>query len=110
MERDDVLVQIRIVVATAIVVFDYVFERRQASVVHVRSAAAYVAQGWSLECAFMVGLAGDGCAAFILQRALAPGYDGVVKHLVGEPRASMTGIASCFIAKQAHTFELKVAE
>src|SRR5437762_6344638 len=110
MERDDVLIQIRIVVATAIVVFDYIFERCQATVVHVRSAPAYVAQGWGFECALVIGLGGDGCPAFILQRALAPGYAGVVKHLVGESRTSMTGIASCFIAKQAQTFEFKVAE
>src|SRR5436305_11996902 len=72
-ERSDVLIQVGVLVAASIVVFDYVFEGCQTSIVHIRAASPDITQGRSLECAFVVRLAGDACASFILQCVVAPG-------------------------------------
>src|SRR5579872_2082382 len=92
MQRDNVLVEVGIGIAAAIIELHHIFKRRQAAVVHVRTAPSYFAQSGRLECASVVGLAGDGGAALvfkltikttIVELTIAPGHSGVVEGFVG---------------------------
>src|SRR5258708_4015225 len=101
MKRNNVLIEVGILFAATIVIIDYVFQRCQASIVHVRSALPDFTQGRSLECAFMIGLTGDGRPAFILQGPFIPGHASVMKGFVHELSARMAKIASRLAPKKA---------
>src|SRR6185369_1426737 len=84
-------IQVWIPVAAAVVIFDHVFERRQAAIVHVRRRARNLAQGGSFEIALTRAKVGE--------VAVAPGDAGVVEPLIAEIRADVAGDAVALAAE-----------
>src|SRR5690348_6395233 len=95
MQRPNILVQVRIRVAAAIVVIDDFFERRETSVVHIRSGARGLAEGGNLE--------GSLAGAWIGERAIAPRNPGAVERFVAEVRPGMAENAARFASEQRQT-------
>src|SRR5262245_16697777 len=92
-QRGDGTVQVRVLVAAAIVIIDDFLQSRQAAAVHIRGRESDIAQRWRLESATVRVFIGDGESAQI-SRPLAPAYPGVVEALVGKIGAGMTAPAA----------------
>src|SRR5205814_2218373 len=92
-------------IAASIVVVDHFFERREASVVHIRSGAGDLAQRRNLEGAAVLGLGRNAEAPGVARLAAGSivniGNSGVVEALVGEIRTGVAGDAASFAAEYA---------
>src|SRR5689334_3001239 len=92
MQRVKLRVQLRIPIAAAIVVFDYVVEARHTAVVHIWRGPRDLAQSWCFEIPVT-------CAG-VRERAVAPRDTRIMQPLVREIRPHVAGGAVRLPAEQ----------
>src|SRR5690242_1191771 len=99
MQGPDLGIELRIRAAPAVVALNYVLERREAAVVHVRRLARAPPQRRGLERAAILGTTRDCEPALIGKTTVARSHAGVVEALVSEIRSDMAGYAVALTAE-----------